>query len=108
MIDQLEAEVEILSRHLRILHAVMNNEPIGIVRLSNELEQPHHKVRYSLRRLEENGVIKPTAEGAVTTKEAEEFVERIDAKIEFISDELNEIDFDAAAILAPNTQRNHP
>jgi len=52
MIDRLEKEVDMLERHLQVLRMVIENEPIGIVKMSNETGYPHHKVRYSLRVLQ--------------------------------------------------------
>ena len=46
---------------------VIENEPIGIVKMSNETGYPHHKVRYSLRVLEEENLIEPSSQGAITT-----------------------------------------
>ena len=57
MIDRLEKEVDMLERHLQVLRMVIENEPIGIVKMSNETGYPHHKVRYSLRVLEEENLI---------------------------------------------------
>src|SRR5216117_4552215 len=36
--------------------AIMENQPIGIIRLSELLNFPQHKVRYSLRILEQEGL----------------------------------------------------
>lgn len=63
MIDGLEEEVDMLSRHLQVLKTVITDEPIGSVKISNELGYPHHKVRYSLRVLEEVDLVEPTARG---------------------------------------------
>lgn len=65
MIDELEEEVDMLSRHLQVLKTVITDEPIGSVKISNELGYPHHKVRYSLRVLEEVDLVEPTARGTV-------------------------------------------
>ena len=74
MIDRLEKEVDMLERHLQVLKMVIENEPIGIVKMSNETGYPHHKVRYSLRVLEEENLIEPSSQGAITTDRTEEFV----------------------------------
>ena len=50
-----------LERHLQVLRMVIENEPIGIVKMSNETGYPHHKVRYSLRVLEEENLIEPSS-----------------------------------------------
>ncbi len=82
MIDRLEKEVDMLERHLQVLKMVIENEPIGIVKMSNETGYPHHKVRYSLRVLEEENLIEPSSQGAITTERTEEFVSELDGKLD--------------------------
>ncbi|MFB6160849.1 MAG: hypothetical protein ABEJ61_06690 [Haloferacaceae archaeon] len=84
MIDRLEKEVDMLERHLLVLKMVINNEPIGIVKMSNETGYPHHKVRYSLRVLEEENLIEPSSQGAITTDQTASFVDELDEKIDEI------------------------
>ena len=91
MIDRLEKEVDMLERHLQVLKMVIESEPIGIVKMSNETGYPHHKVRYSLRVLEEENLIEPSSQGAITTDRTEEFVADLDGKIDEISDKLDEM-----------------
>lgn len=74
MIDRVEKEVDMMQRHLEVLSLVRDHEPIGIVRLAQQTGHPNHKVRYSLRVLEEEGVIEPTERGAVTTNRADGFI----------------------------------
>ncbi|PSQ50334.1 hypothetical protein BRD15_01885 [Halobacteriales archaeon SW_6_65_15] len=88
MIDRLEKEVDMLERHLQVLKMVLESEPIGIVKMSNETGYPHHKVRYSLRVLEEENLIEPSSQGAITTERTEEFVAELDDKIDDISSKL--------------------
>ena len=71
---KIEAELELLQRHVEILKAVKDNEPIGIIRLSEITNHPQHKVRYSLRILEQEGLIEPSAQGAVTTSQINDFI----------------------------------
>ena len=89
MIDRLEKEVEMLERHLQVLKMVIESEPIGIVKMSNETGYPHHKIRYSLRVLEEGNLIEPSSQGAITTERTEEFVAELDEKINIINDQLD-------------------
>jgi predicted transcriptional regulator len=89
MIDRLEKEVDMLERHLQVLRMVIGNEPIGIVKMSNETGYPHHKVRYSLRVLEEENLIEPSSQGARTTEETADFVDELDGKIDSIIDKLD-------------------
>lgn len=88
MIDRLEKEVDMLERHLQVLRMVIRNEPIGIVKMSNETGYPHHKVRYSLRVLEEESLIEPSSQGAVTTEHTKGFIEDLDNKVDEIIDQL--------------------
>ena len=88
MIDRLEKEVDMLERHLQVLKMVIENEPIGIVKMSNETGYPHHKVRYSLRVLEEENLIEPSSQGAIQTDRTADFVGDLDGKIDGIIDKL--------------------
>jgi predicted transcriptional regulator len=91
MIDRLEKEVDMLERHLQVLRMVIEHEPIGIVKMSNETGYPHHKVRYSLRVLQEEDLIEPSSQGAITTERTSEFVEELDAKVDDIIAKLEEM-----------------
>ena len=91
MIDRLEKEVDMLERHLQVLRMVIENEPIGIVKMSNETGYPHHKVRYSLRVLEEENLIEPSSQGAITTETTQEFVDDLDDKVDVIVDQLQDM-----------------
>jgi predicted transcriptional regulator len=75
--SKIESEIELLQRHVQMLKAIMENEPIGIIRLSELLAYPQHKVRYSLRILEQEGLIKPSPEGAVTTEKLKAFMNQL-------------------------------
>jgi len=72
--SKVEQEIKLLQRHVTMLKAIVENQPIGIIRLSEMMNYPQHKVRYSLRILEQEGLIKPSAEGAVTTDKLDEFL----------------------------------
>jgi predicted transcriptional regulator len=71
--DRIEEELELLARNVDILEKLAKSPPIGIIRLSEALELPIHKTRYSLHLLEREGVIQPSADGAVVTDRAVEF-----------------------------------
>lgn len=68
--EKLEHELELLERHLVVLKMVIREEPIGILKLAEETGLPKHKVRYSLRLLEHEGLIEPSLHGAITTDKA--------------------------------------
>ncbi len=63
-------ELELLERHIIVLKKVMDDGPIGIMKLSLETGIPDHRVRYSLRVLEQQGLITPSIQGAVATESA--------------------------------------
>jgi predicted transcriptional regulator len=98
MIGKLEKEVDMLERHMNVLKTVIANEPIGIVKTSTELGYPHHKVRYSLRILEEAELIEPTAQGAVTTDEAELFIDTLNDDLNAAIDRLHSMKTDTIEI----------
>lgn len=75
--SKIESEVELLQRHVQMLKAIRDHEPIGIIRLSELLDFPQHKVRYSLRILEQEGLINPSPEGAVTTEKLKQFMDHL-------------------------------
>jgi predicted transcriptional regulator len=80
--EKVSEELEMLQRHLIILKQVVENEPIGILKLAEETQIPSHKVRYSLRVLEQEGLIKASAPGAVTTDQTKPFLQGLDGMIE--------------------------
>lgn len=98
MINRLEGEVTVLDRHLHVLKTVIANEPIGIVKTANELGYPHHKVRYSLRILEEANIIEPTVQGAITTDQAERFVETLTEDLDASIDKLDSMKMNGARL----------
>ncbi len=85
-----------LERHLQVLRMVIENEPIGIVKMSNETGYPHHKVRYSLRVLEEENLIEPSSQGAITTERTGEFVDELDDKLDEIIDKITGMRIESA------------
>ncbi len=85
--DRIANELELLARNVDILDRLSGKPPMGIIRLSEALKLPIHKVRYSLHLLEREGVIQPSADGAVVTDRAREYWESLDKSL----DRMNEI-----------------
>ena len=81
LMGSINDELELLERHIRMLRTLRENEPMGIIRLAEQLKIPQHKIRYSLRMLEKEGLIKPSPEGAMCTPEAEKFIFELDESI---------------------------
>ncbi len=90
--SKIEFELDLLKRHMTMLKAIIDNEPVGIIRLSEMLDCPQHKVRYSLRILEQEGLIKPSLEGAITTDRINDFLSRLSKTLEGISKSVKEIE----------------
>ncbi len=91
LINKLELEMEMLQRHLLILKFVIAQEPIGIMKLSEETGLPKHKVRYSLRVLEHEGLIGPSMHGAVTTEKTRTFVDTLDQRIDSLNTKFEDV-----------------
>lgn len=70
MLHKMKSEIALLGRHIEVLRAVSDHGPIGIIKLSEMLSLPHHRIRYSLRILEQLGYIQASPSGAVTTERA--------------------------------------
>lgn len=77
MVERLQNQVEKEKRDLTILHEVIADGPIGIVKLSDRTGLPEHKVRYSLRMLENDEFIEPTPDGAIPGDDIDERIERV-------------------------------
>ena len=84
--DRLRMDLDLLHRRITVLKAVEEHQPVGIMRLSKRLSIPFHKVRYALRVLEQDGLIRPSREGAVATKKAKPFRK----KLRVVLDEMKE------------------
>ncbi|MBR1973338.1 MAG: hypothetical protein IKC93_00790 [Candidatus Methanomethylophilaceae archaeon] len=76
-INKIEEDLNLLIRHIKMLRVTKENQPIGIIRLSEMTDIPKHKIRYSLRLLEKDGVIAPSPGGAVVTDKYEAYMKGI-------------------------------
>lgn len=86
-----EKEIGLLSRHIDVLRTVRDHGPIGIIRLSQVTGQPQHMIRYSLRTLENSGVIKPSPQGAVVTDKIHDTLGTLESTFDEISTTMNEL-----------------
>ena len=82
LVDRIASELDLLARNVEILERLSDRNPLGIIRLSEALRLPIHKVRYSLHLLEREGVIQPSAEGAVLTEKARQFWVGLDESLD--------------------------
>ncbi len=84
-------EFELLERHIMILKTVKDNQPIGLIRLSEMTGIPKHKVRYSLKLLEQEGIIMATTEGAVVTDAYDGFMKSITEYVKSLYSKVEEL-----------------
>ena len=82
MLEKLKEDIQLMDRHIGVMKAVMEHEPIGIVKLSLLMDLPYHRIRYSLRVLEQMGYIQASPAGAVTTAEARKLLGNIDSDVD--------------------------
>jgi len=85
LVERIEEELDLLARNVDILEKLANSPPIGIIRLSEALRLPIHKTRYSLHLLEREGVIQPSADGAVITDKSKEFWTNLNQSLDRMS-----------------------
>ena len=82
MLEKLKGDIELLDRHIGVMKEVMEHEPIGIVKLSLLMDLPYHRIRYSLRVLEQMGYIQASPAGAVTTGQARKLLGNLDGDVD--------------------------
>lgn len=93
--DRVETELELLERHIIILDDVIKKGPIGIMKLSEETGIPNHRVRYSLRVLEQERLIAPSTLGAVATDEAVELMNGFESVVKRLRDKIDRLNVKA-------------
>jgi predicted transcriptional regulator len=87
----IETELDILKRHVNVLKTLQENQPMGIIKLSELTGYPQHMVRYSLRILEQDGLIEPSPQGAVTSGEVDKTMALLSQTLEKISKTANDL-----------------
>ncbi len=89
--ENLKKEIDLLNRTIKIYCYIEKEQPIGISKLSEKLGIPEHKVRYSLRMLEKEKMIKPSPVGATLSEKHPEFKEDLKNLLKDISDLTNSL-----------------
>ncbi len=87
----IDDELEILKRHISVLKTLQENQPMGIIKLSELTGYPQHMVRYSLRILEQDGLVEPSSQGAVTTKNVSGIMNRLQKTLENIRNTADDL-----------------
>ncbi|MFO7927864.1 MAG: hypothetical protein ACQET5_07220 [Halobacteriota archaeon] len=89
MIDRLARQLRKEERDLLVLEAVLSHHPIGIPRIAEVTGVDEHKTRYSLRMLEDGGLVDPTPDGAVPADGALKQVEEINAGLDALAERVD-------------------
>lgn len=90
-LDRLSEQVDKEARDLAVLRTVIEHGPIGIVRIAEATGIDEHKVRYSLRMLENDGLVEPTPDGAVPADDVATAVANMNEGIDHLVDRLEEV-----------------
>ena len=80
-VDSLYETLELLERHISMLRTVKENQPVGLIRLSEMTGIPKHKVRYSLK-------IMATPDGATVSDGYEEFMKEMAESVEDLAEKV--------------------
>ncbi|MGC8610475.1 MAG: hypothetical protein ACP5GR_02240 [Thermoplasmata archaeon] len=91
LIEDLIEELNLLERHLQILQLLNKEGPAGIMKLSQITGIPPHRVRYSLRILENEKMIVASPEGAKIIGDINSFLDNLKFGISQIEKRINEI-----------------
>ena len=91
LLGHIVTELELTERHLLVLKKVIEEAPIGILKLAEVTGMQNHKVRYSLRVLEQANLIKPSAQGAVPGDAVPKFLEEFELELEKINEKVSRI-----------------
>jgi predicted transcriptional regulator/tRNA A-37 threonylcarbamoyl transferase component Bud32 len=92
VMDRIQKEITMLEQISEVLEYILNHEPVGIVNISDDLGYPHPKARYSMRVLEEEGLIKSTRQGAVITDNASDEIEKYNQNLDNVQSQIASID----------------
>jgi predicted transcriptional regulator len=91
LLENIATELDLTERHLIVLKKVIEEGPIGILRLAEVTGMQNHKVRYSLRVLEQANLIRPSAQGAVPGDAVPKFLQDFEREISKIDEKISRI-----------------
>ena len=85
LLENVGNEPDLTERHLLVLKKVIEGATIGILKLADVTGKQNHKVRYSLRVLEQAHLIQPSAQGAVPGEAVDKFLQEFEQELEKIN-----------------------
>jgi predicted transcriptional regulator len=83
--------IDLVNRHITVLKALQRKQPMGIAELSEIAGYSKHKIRYSFKVLEQEGLIEPSIQGAVTTENVDDIIKRLKNSIHEVSTAYSEL-----------------
>jgi predicted transcriptional regulator len=89
--SMIKNNLDLVNRHITVLRTLQKKQPIGISELSDIAGYPRHNIIYSLRILEKEGLVEPSARGAVTTENADDIIKRLKDNIIDVNIAYNEL-----------------
>jgi predicted transcriptional regulator len=91
MIERLARQLRKEERDLLVLETVLRRHPIGIDRIADATGIDEHKTRYSLRMLENDGLVEPTDDGAVPAPDIADRLEEINGGLDALIGRVDEL-----------------
>ncbi len=97
MIERLARQLGKEERDLLVLETVLRHHPIDVDRIAATIDIDEHKTRYSLRMLEDDGLVESTPDGSVPADDIADRVDEINDGLDGLVDRidrLNRFNFD--------------
>jgi predicted transcriptional regulator len=91
MIERLARQLGKEERDLLVLEAVLSQYPVGIAGIAEEVGIDEYKTRYSLRMLEDDGLVDPTPDGAVPAEGIDGRIEEINNGLDGLAERVEEL-----------------
>ena len=95
-LEQIDYSMEQLHRMLNAIRIIEANQPIGIIKLSEMMGIPRHRVRYILRLLENDGVVEPSASGCMLKPCYAEYISEQISGLEALKSRIDDIESDVS------------
>ena len=89
--EMVKNNIDLVNRHITVLITLQRKQPMGIIQLSEITKYPQHKIRYSLKVLEQEGLIEPSIKGAVTTENVDTIIKRLKNSIHEVNKAYREL-----------------
>lgn len=91
LIYEVKSKLDLLKRYIKILRIIQNNGTTSMRDLSELTKYTLYEVRYSLRMLEKEGLIKPSPNGAVPTDAITKVIPQLKNKLKEMNKKINDI-----------------